>query len=831
MATLSVIVCTRNRAASLARLLRSMRRLTVPAGLDWEVVVVDNGSGDGTRDVTSRFARHLPVRWLHEPTPGLSRARNAALETTAGRHTLWTDDDTTLHRDWLSVYERAFRYWPELAFFGGPIRARFEGWPPRWARAARDLVPEAFARLEPTDEFVEIGAEGPFFPFGANMAFRAGALETLRFDPRLGRRPGALLAGAEEIQLMKQLVRQGAGGLWLPPARVDHWIDRSRQTLRHLYDHAFGDGFVAEMLGRADGARDLELDDAAIEASFQRTERELERRSRPAAAWLPELKSRAEADGRALACSRIPGHHHYRRRRAGRPLVVLGLDGFEVSLAERWIADGGLPNLAALRQRSARHALDHGEALYSGLAWEHFSVGRSPADYGRHSAVDFDVETYRARQRGTASATFLDGLDAHAVVFDVPYFDLDRTPAASGMTSWGAHDPGTLRESTPSSLAGEIERRFGGYPAARWIYGFVWPDPRAAAEMATRLAESARLRGGIARWLLTERFPEWDLALLTAGELHSAVEALWHGVDPAHPLHGAASAPAAARGLRAVYDATDAMLGELREALPGADFLVCSMHGMGPNVSDVASMLLLPELLFRDAFGASAFEPDPGWPLEAGVPRLPAGADWSEAVNARIRLPGPLAVEDANAADGNLRWLPADRYRPAWPRMDAFAIPSLYDGRIRVNLAGRERQGRVTPADYEACCRRLVELLSECRDPRSGRPIVDHVRRCEPADPLDVDPSDCDLKVRWSHTVLGLEHPRLGTIGPVPCRRTGGHRGPGIAWLDARGVAPGDHGRASSFDIVPTVLARLGLPPAASPSGRALHPPGGSDRE
>ncbi len=41
---------------------------------------------------------------------------------------------------------------------------------------------------------------------------------------------------------------------------------------------------------------------------------------------------------------------------------------------------------------------------------------------------------------------------------------------------------------------------------------------------------------------MTERLPDWDLFIAVAGEAHGAVEGLWHGIDPSHPLHGHPSA-------------------------------------------------------------------------------------------------------------------------------------------------------------------------------------------------------------------------------------------------------------------------------------------------
>jgi predicted AlkP superfamily phosphohydrolase/phosphomutase len=52
--------------------------------------------------------------------------------------------------------------------------------------------------------------------------------------------------------------------------------------------------------------------------------------------------------------------------------------------------------------------------------------------------------------------------------------------------------------------------------------------------------------------------------------------------------------------------------------------------------------------------------------------------------------------------------------------MPAFALPSFYDGRIRINLRGRERRGIVDPSRYEQTCAELETLLRECRNSFAG---------------------------------------------------------------------------------------------------------------
>jgi hypothetical protein len=124
-----------------------------------------------------------------------------------------------------------------------------------------------------------------------------------------------------------------------------------------------------------------------------------------------------------------------------------------------------------------------------------------------------------------------------------------------------------------------------------------------------------------------------------------------------------------------------------------------------------------------------------------------------------------------------LEWQPATRYRQWWPQMRAFALPSFYDGRIRVNLRGRERDGIVDPSNYETVLDELESLIRACRDPHTGEPAVATVERPTISDPASLQGTDADLEVVWSRSLCALEHPGHGLIGPVPYRRTGGHTG------------------------------------------------------
>jgi predicted AlkP superfamily phosphohydrolase/phosphomutase len=528
-----------------------------------------------------------------------------------------------------------------------------------------------------------------------------------------------------------------------------------------------------------------------------------------------------------------------------RRVLAIGLDGFEPTIADRLMAEGRLPALRQLRDRSACFQLDHGEAKRTGLAWEHVSLGQSPEASGRWAAVHFDPDTYRVAQRGTSRRPFLAHLDVRGAIFDAPYFDLSAAPNCSGLVGWGAHDAGVPTHSVPAPLAGEMLARFGPYPAPEFIYGLVWNDPARARMMADALARAVEVRADAARWLFAERLREWDLAMVVVSEFHSAIEAAWHGIDPLHPLHHAPSAPAARDGIVGVYEAADRMVGLLCESLPDCAVVLFSMHGMGPNDSDLATMLLLPELLYRVRFAKPLFVPDPEWvAARHDNPPLPPGRDWTEAVNASLPDPTPawrslgermldrvrrrqrtlrFMPSMLKRRESSVSWMPATRYRSFWAQMEAFALPSYYDGRIRINLAGRERDGRVALCDYESTCAEIADLLNACRSARTGEPIVRAIDMPVRIDPLRATETQADLIIVWRGAPLGIVHPALGLVGPAPYRRTGGHSGGhGVAYVAASDCAVGDHGVRSAFDVVPTLIHLLGVATPRHVSGASL---------
>ncbi len=230
----SLLVCTRNRADALGRLLRSITRADTHRDAPTiEVVIVDNGSTDATPARLRQWQAQqpFPVRLIDEPRPGLARARNAGLAAVRGSIVAMTDDDCDLHPDYFVALARCFTETPRPAIVGGRI---LPGDP---ADLPITVKLEDHPMIAPPDQF-----PGGFV-MGANLAMTADVPRRVGpFDERFG--AGARFGAAEDTDF---LLRAQAAGITLhydPRFVVDHHHGR-----RHLAEerallagYSIGDG-------------------------------------------------------------------------------------------------------------------------------------------------------------------------------------------------------------------------------------------------------------------------------------------------------------------------------------------------------------------------------------------------------------------------------------------------------------------------------------------------------------------------------------------------------------------------------------------------------------
>jgi glycosyltransferase involved in cell wall biosynthesis len=182
-ATVSVVICTRDRPDALARCLASLQAQSRRPD---QVVVVDNASRD---DRTRQVALAAGAGYVREDRPGLDIARNAGAHAAAGEIVAYTDDDVTLHPRWLARIAAAFDAPDIMAVTGLVLPAELE-------TAAQQLFERhwgfgrGFRRLDfGSAYFARHRAHGcPTWEIGAgaNMAFRREAFDRIGlFDERL----------------------------------------------------------------------------------------------------------------------------------------------------------------------------------------------------------------------------------------------------------------------------------------------------------------------------------------------------------------------------------------------------------------------------------------------------------------------------------------------------------------------------------------------------------------------------------------------------------------------------------------------------------------------
>ena len=219
----SLIICTRNRAESLAKTLEALRHQALPDGLEWELLVVDNGSTDETAGVVERAAVGMPhLRSVYEPRAGLSAARNCGLRHARGEAIAWTDDDVVPAPEW-------------LARLTGPLLRDEADATLGTVQIPPDLVEGMHSTLLETRHgwvasTAGIDMESPERLVGANMAFHRRVLtQVTQFREEVGPGPNSL-GFADDTLFSLELQRRGLRTRGVPDAVVDHHFDLDRLT-------------------------------------------------------------------------------------------------------------------------------------------------------------------------------------------------------------------------------------------------------------------------------------------------------------------------------------------------------------------------------------------------------------------------------------------------------------------------------------------------------------------------------------------------------------------------------------------------------------------------
>lgn len=219
---ISVIVSTCNRGEALAETLRSLLEQD-HRGVGYEVLVVDNNSTDETREVIHAFVTRAAgrLRYLFEPTQGVSYGRNTGIRAARAPLLAFTDDDVVVAPDWIRVIHDRFEQNPHVHYVTGKMLPLYDGAPPEWMTSATSGP----CVLRDRGDRPLYSEPGCFFPgwATANIGFRRAVFE------RVGLFSGDFPRG-QDLELIVRVWRARLPGMYAPDLCVTHRVSRERLT-------------------------------------------------------------------------------------------------------------------------------------------------------------------------------------------------------------------------------------------------------------------------------------------------------------------------------------------------------------------------------------------------------------------------------------------------------------------------------------------------------------------------------------------------------------------------------------------------------------------------
>ncbi|WP_139556659.1 glycosyltransferase [Methylotetracoccus oryzae] len=243
---LSAIIPTRDRANFLALCLDSINAQTLPVE-QFEVLVVDNGSTDDTKQVVESFRRRCPnVRYIYDATPGLHVGRHRGMNAARGDVLVFADDDIEAFPTWLAAIDDAFSD-PKVALVGGNNLPKFVGAPPDWLLELWAEPGHIGGRCLASLSILEL-PEGvreidPMYVWGCNFAIRKEVLmKAGGFHPDGMPRELIRFRGDGESHVSRWISKQGLKCMFHSGASVYHKVTSERMTLRYFHQRGFNQG-------------------------------------------------------------------------------------------------------------------------------------------------------------------------------------------------------------------------------------------------------------------------------------------------------------------------------------------------------------------------------------------------------------------------------------------------------------------------------------------------------------------------------------------------------------------------------------------------------------
>ena len=513
----------------------------------------------------------------------------------------------------------------------------------------------------------------------------------------------------------------------------------------------------------------------------------------------------------------------------GSRTLVVGLDGATWDLADRFMAEGRMPNLSRLVEEGARAPLNSTSPPMTLPSWSSMLTGCNP---GRHGIFDFVRKIEGQWQLEFTNAT-------HRAVPTLMRVLIDRGMRVGSIavpTTWPPEDLNGVVVSgfdgpvstgidasfcSPRSLYAEIKQRFGGMKFADFQESVIddqWHDHALSA-----LLREIPRKTAIGEWLMgRERF---DCFMLLFGESDTVSHHFWMFHDENSPRHARAASERLKGAIAEVYASLDAAVGRLIAAAGPEHVCIVSDHGFG-GASTYALYLnrFLEQhgwLQYKREVHVSGLGTGTGIASklrEAATTKLPA--DWQGKVY--------RAVPDAllGSLESKTRYGDID-----FDRTRAVSDEMNYAATIRLNLPG------LGPQAVAGAVAELKALLLTW-DVDGHKPVRSVTTREDLYEGSRVSDSpelilELHLRDGYSYTLLPSARVPSGTTwrqlerheypGGKGLGMNGTHRQYGVLSLWGAGVEAGAEVQAGMPDIAPTLLHLMNEPIPEHMDGRVIE--------
>lgn len=249
--SISVVICCYNSVSRLpSTLSHLLQETTTHPRFSWEIIIVDNASTDGTREIGEKFANEysrVEIKIITELKPGQSHARLAGARLARYEYLLFVDDDNWLAPDYLLRLAHSLREHPEIGAMGGISTAITDGPEPKWLPRHQRW----YAVNGPGGPQERL--EDVTFLWGACLAVKRDlfhGIQLLDTGERLSGRQGASIPAGEDHELCHLLRALGAKLVVNHSLHFHHYLPERRLTWSYLRELHHAAGLVSVHLDR-----------------------------------------------------------------------------------------------------------------------------------------------------------------------------------------------------------------------------------------------------------------------------------------------------------------------------------------------------------------------------------------------------------------------------------------------------------------------------------------------------------------------------------------------------------------------------------------------------